>query len=700
MNFTELHLRGVYGGTGSSDALTDFLLPALSEAKTYDRVAGYFSSAVFAQTAPGLTELVKKRGKVRLITSHVLAQRDRLAIQGEGDGSNSIEEFANEFQAAISPDDNSLESRLKAEYVKAMCWLLRENLLEIRFVISDSLSAADPEKFHSKFGILTDEIGNRLYFSGSTNETWLAWGRNIENLSIYKSWEPAFREHCDSYSETFEDLWEGENIPGWTSVPLPEAIRQRLIKLAPDGDFPDIESVEKEAMPSRGDSPKEPRNYQLEAVEKWKENNFVGLLEMATGTGKTMTARLCIQEAQTQGQLLVLVVAPYQHISDQWALELSDFDLLQVGASGNWRSELQELEFESQLGLFQTKVVIAVKNTAASEDFVEHISRISGNFEKFMFVGDEVHWLGAASFQNALNEHAEYRLGLSATPDRYFDEEGTQTLRSYFGGESVFVFGLKEALEWRDPKTGDIGVLCPYEYHPIFVELTENEAADYFQQTRRIQSLKGKKDKTPEDFQALERLWNLRSEIAKSADNKIHAFETLIDNLGKELTHALVYCADFDQMKKAQHVSRRHGIDTGARVTGLEGSSKSAYYKGLSEREHILRSFERGKHDVLFAIDCLDEGVDIPSAHLGVILASSGNSKEFIQRRGRLMRKSPGKNVSRIFDFVVLPPDSGGESLRATELRRVSEFGELAINSSEVKAKVEESSLRGVKDGQ
>lgn len=696
MTFRELNVKGVYGGTGSSDALTDFLLPALRNAKTYDRVAGYFSSAVFAQTAPGITEFVRKRGSIRLITSHVLARRDAEAMQS---GDDSVDSLAREFAETIAYEGASLERQIAAQYVKAMCWLLKEGLLEIQFVVPDSNAELHPDKFHSKFGILTDEQENSLYFSGSTNETWLAWGKNIENLSIYKSWEPAFKEHCDAYRQTFEDLWIGENIPGWSSVPLPDAIKKRLVSLAPEGEFPEIENLESKLCEVKVERTKIPRDYQIEAVNAWRENRYKGILEMATGTGKTMTARLCMEAAREEGSLLVVVVAPYQHISDQWIRELSQYDTMQVGSSGSWKGELQQLQFESQLGLYETKILVVVKNTAATAEFSDYVDDISTYFDNLMIVGDEVHWLGAKSFQRALNPSAQFRLGLSATPERYHDEEGTEVLRDYFGGGSVFKFDLEKALNWKNPETGEIGVLCPYEYHPIFVELTDEEVSEYAKLTKRISTLRGKKDKSQEDYQVLERLWILRADISKSAANKVPEFAKLVDNLGANLSRALVYCADFSQMRKVQAVARERGVDTAARVTGLEGTNKSEYFKGVSEREHILRSFERGKHDVLFAIDCLDEGVDIPSAHLGIILASSGNSKEFIQRRGRLMRKSPGKSVSRIYDFVVLPPDVGGETLRLTELRRVDEFGSLAINAAEVQSVMLESEMGGCTRG-
>lgn len=682
----DLDIAPVYGGTSGSDALSDFLIPALSVGKKYDRVAGYFSSAVFAQIATGITPLVKSGGLIRLLTSHSLTERDIEAMQAGKTIESSIQVLADEFEQAISQEGTDLRSRIKADYVRAMCWLLKHGQLEIKIVVPSHLGAATMEKFHSKFGLIVDAQGDVAAFSGSVNETWLAWARNLENVSVYKSWVDGLTPYVNSYRATFEDMWNGNISADWKTIELPEALRKNLVSYANEGDFPDIEAWETgERQASQ--KVRTPRKYQELAVEAWEKSGRVGLLEMATGTGKTFTANLCIQSALSEGTLCGVVIAPYQHIADQWAKELSEFSPFQVGARGDWRQELQRLEFESSLDLHESLIMIVVKNTAASADFVEATKRIAAHFDNFLLVGDEVHWLGAPSLQSALNLEANFRLGLSATPDRYFDSAGSNHLKAYFGGNSVYKFGLEEALNWIDPDTGVKGVLAPYEYHPRFVELTRDEETDFSDLSKKIAQKSNKKDKTPEDFEEIERLLLRRADIVKKAKNKIPAYEALLQEIGESLTQAIIYCADFEQMERVMNSSRFAGIDTASRITGLEGSSKSEYFQGLSEREHILKNFALGNHSALFAIDCLDEGVDVPSATIGIILASSGNPKEFIQRRGRLMRKALGKDRAVIYDFVVVPPDGDGpESLKRIELKRILEFAGLAVNATEVEA--------------
>jgi len=687
-DLNQIDFAPVYGGTSGPDALNDFLIPALSVSTSYDRVAGYFSSAVFMQIAPGVTPLVRRGGKIRLVTSHSFTSGDAAALLKDGANEDAINRLASEFEAAVKHSSSDLTRQMQSQYIQAMCWLLKNNQLEIRVVVPTDGLNNSPEKFHSKFGILKDSSGNTVVFSGSINETWLAWSKNIENVSIYSSGVPQLQPYLLSYQSSFDDIWAGNLGKDWRCVDLPAALKEGLISLAPPGEFPDIETGDFRQKEEQANV-RQPRNYQLEAVLKWEDAGRKGLLEMATGTGKTLTARMCVESAFTQGTLLAVVVAPYQHVADQWAKELAEFNPLQIGVRGSWRKELLDIEYEASMGSYQLQIVIAVKNTASSDAFIERTNSISKYFENFLFIADEVHWLGARSLQSAMNQNANFRLGLSATPDRYYDDEGTQVLRDYFGFESVYRFDLKRALGWPDPATGLRGVLAPYSYHPIFVSLTPDENADFVKFSKQIAQKAAVPEKTREDLEEIDRLKILRSNIAKSAENKLPAYGELLEKLNSELSQAIVYCADFRQMEKVMEISRERGVDTGARITGLEGTGKSSYYRGLSEREHILKNFAAGNHGALFAIDCLDEGVDVPSAQLGIILASSGNPKEFIQRRGRLMRKAPGKLEACIYDFVVLPDDgSGPESLKKVELARVAEFAELATNKDEVETLV------------
>ena len=680
MSFQEVLIEGSYDtGFGEIDIIKNFYSPLLEQSIRYDRAAGYFSSRVFASAARGIAGLVRNNGRMRLITSHAFTPKDTKTLQDHF----SVEQISNDLINNFVESYNKLENlsqTIAKNHVAAMCWMLREGFLEIKVVIpiSADLTALSPDeidKFHPKFGIFKDPEGNVVAFSGSVNETESAWKRNIENFDVYQSWKSGESKWIDPKIVRFEKLWNGEISDKWKIIDLPTAVKDKIILDFAPTDFPsDLEVPEIEID-------KGLRDYQIEAVNLWIKADRRGILEMATGTGKTRTAKACIESSLTLGSLLTVVVVPYQHIGDQWSKELKEHK--QIIISDNWRKKLSEARADVALGRILNLTIIVVKNTAGSKDFTSALELISQEFTNTLIIGDEVHWLGARDFQSSLIEFANFRLGLSATPVRYFDEEGTDLLIKYFGG-SVYKLTIKEALKITDEQGQSI--LCPYEYNPKFVSLTKSELEDYRELTGKINKLSFMQD----DYDVAKQLTLLRNErsgIAKKASSKIPAFLKLIDELPKPLKQCIVYCADKSQLQQVAEIMHELKIDT-QQITGDESTSKSEKWGGMNEREFILKNFASEKLGVLLAIRCLDEGVDIPSARLGIILASSGNPKEFIQRRGRLMRFFKDKEKATIYDFCVLPMSKDDPvndlHLVKVELDRISEFADDAINRLEV----------------
>ena len=690
MSFQNLEISSNYdSGFGDLDVIAKFYNPILENSIRYDRVAGYFSSSVFASSARGIAGLVRNGGKMRLLTSHAFTESDTRSFQDYFDS----EEFANSLIEAFTKsyqDLGSLASTIAKSHVGAMCWMLSKGFLEIKVVIPNSadlntLGSDDWEKFHPKFGIFYDSAENIVAFSGSVNETAGAWKRNIENFDVFTSWSPGEMERrIDPKINQFEKMWNGELSGPWKTISLPSAVRDKIIQEYAPSSFPE------ELTQNRDKSSRKLRNYQTDAVNAWINADCSGILEMATGTGKTRTAKACIEYAITKGSLLTLVVVPYQHIGQQWLRELKEFNPLMV--TGNWKKILWEASLEATLGRISRLTLVVVKNTASKDTFIDYINEIRENFDHFLFVGDEVHWLGAKTFQTSLISAADLRLGLSATPKRYFDETGTQVLKDYFG-ETVYELSIKKALEIRDEAGNQI--LCPYEYHPIIVGLNESESEKYREFSLKIARMSGL-ESTPEIAAQRELLLIMRAAVAKSAESKIPALRELLAKMKKPITQTLVYCADFDQLKKAASVLNEYGLNV-QQITGDESATASQKFNDISEREHIISNFALGHLDVLLAIDCLDEGVDIPSAEIGIILASSGNEKEFIQRRGRLMRPFMGKERAVIHDFCVLPEDSedplNSLNLVQVELRRISTFGEDSLNFEEVQELLSEKGM-------
>ena len=675
-----MNIDGTYDtGLDDLDIIKNFYSPILENSKRYDRVAGYFSSRVLASAARGIAGLVRNNGRMRLLTSHAFTPKDTKVLQNHFNSEEFSNNLIDDFLSSYKKLD-SFAKTIAKNHVAAMCWMLREGYLEIKVVIPisadlTSLSPDELEKFHPKFGIFSDNEGNTIAFSGSINETESAWKRNIENLDVYQSWKIGETKWIDPKIQRFEKLWNGEISNKWKIIDLPIAVKDKIIKDFAPTEFPsDLEEFNQENTYGL-------RDYQFEALSKWVGANRQGILEMATGTGKTRTAKACLQSCLDLGKLLTVVVVPYQHIGDQWEKELSNLKPLVIAE--NWRKKISEAQTEVALGRITNLTLIVVKNTAGSNEFVNILSSISEEFKNTLIIADEVHWLGADEFQNSLISFANFRLGLSATPIRYFDEEGSELIVNYFGG-SVYKLTIKEALKITD----ELGqpILCPYEYKPILVSLSKLELENYRNLTNKINKMRFMED----DYdirRQLTILRNQRASITKKADSKIESFRKLITDLPKPIKQCIIYCADKFQLQQVAEILHELRIDT-QQITGEESTFKSDKWNGMNEREFILNNFANGKLGVLLAIRCLDEGVDVPSAEIGIILASTGNPKEFIQRRGRLMRFFKNKTKSTIYDFCVLPMEKDDPikdlALVKVELNRIGEFAEDAINRDEI----------------
>lgn len=664
--------------------LLDFYVPALGAASSYDRLAGFFSSAALAVAARGIAGLVRNGGKMRIVSCPQFPAGDLALLSDMDDLADRISLAERAALAALDLDD--MADEIARDHVRAMAWMLAEERLEIRLAIPRDMDTAREGLFHQKVGILADSAGDIVSFSGSINETAAAWLDNIEEFKVFRSWDTSDLELVDFDRRTFERYW-GEASTRVDVVSLTAAVQQKLVSFAPT-DIEQLDLAEYEKVRERRRTRVagyQLRDYQTTAVEKWFGAQCRGIFEMATGTGKTKTAAECLRRTCAEpGKQLTVVTAPYQHIAVQWTDELSAWKPILAHGGTTWKVALANALADVKLGRRQQVTVVAVQDTAGSSAFAEFVMKAEGVFDRLVFVGDEVHGLGAQQTRRALLPAYTHRLGLSATPTRWFDEEGTDCLLTYFG-DVVYTFGIKEALEWKDPITG-LSALCPYRYNPRSVHLDGFELEEYMRLTEQLIYHMNKDDSESQD--KLERLLFLRAGIVKTASQKIVALEAILDEIGEPL-HGLIYCHSMDQMGSVNEVLHRRGI-TYHRFTGEEGTTPSVEYGGLSEREYILRGLDARDYQFLVAIKCLDEGVDVPSARLGIILASSSNPREYVQRRGRLLRRSPGKNEAVIYDVVVTPnPQLVLEpamrkiehDILEKELRRMEEFGANAKNA-------------------
>jgi len=685
MALTDLQLQDAYDtGNRAERVVSEFYVPVLQEAILYRRLTGYFSSQVLALAARGVAGLIQNGGKMQLITSPVVSEQDFNALTNES--TKEIQDFVNrQFEIAMK-DVNDLASTIAYDHIRALGWMLREGLLEIRVLVPSTINSG-AGIFHSKVGIIDDKIGNQISFSGSVNETAMGWSQNIEEFKVFKSWDDGSKKFFAHDVQTFEKYWSHASESGFEAVPLPQKSVERLISIAPA----DVTELNLNYAPKN--VTKKPRAYQMEAIRAWEEANHVGILEMATGTGKTFTARQCVDKwKESKVDSIILVTAPTQTVASQWQEVLSDLNPVTTFGSKPWRESIKDLASKTKLGLVDHLVIITIQNTACSDDFIAAFTELMGFTDNRLMIADEMHGLGATVFRKALNAGIHSRLGLTATPNRWFDEAGTAHLNDYFGGV-VYSFGLHEALTWKDPDTG-LTPLCPYNYFPKFIDLNEGEMDEYLDLTRQI-IWQSNKSSDPDSDERIRRLQDDRARVLKKAHGKLNSLQEILSEIDNP-TGCLIYCSDREQINEAIELVSGRKI-TYRTFTGEEGTSPKKEYDGKSERDWILESFESGEIQVLIAMKCLDEGVDIPSARLGVIMASTTNPREFIQRRGRLLRRAPGKELAQIYDMIVapiFPSADNSEELKSArrimekELKRSDEFAKDALNSTAISGKV------------
>jgi DNA phosphorothioation system restriction enzyme len=418
------------------------------------------------------------------------------------------------------------------------------------------------------------------------------------------------------------------------------------------------------------------RSYQQQAVENWFANRGRGTLKMATGSGKTIAALAMATELyQKIGLQVLLVVCPYRHLVTQWARECQNFNLEPILAFENahhWQSQLANQLYTVRSGHRHFLTIITTNSTLMSDRFQSHLKYFP---EKTFIIGDEAHNLGAPRLEESLPRSIGLRLALSATPERYFDEEGTDTIFNYFGPVLQPELSLGDAIE--------LGALARYVYYPLAINLTESEAQIYAKITKRIgwalMECEGNFN-----HKNVTALLMQRSRLVGAAANKLTALRHLMSTR-RNTTHTLFYCGDgiVEETGESQ-------LDAVVRILGREIGYRVNIYTAqtsVSERETLRKQLETGQLQGLVAIRCLDEGVDIPTIQTAVILASSSNPRQFVQRRGRILRTYPGKSRATLFDFIVIPPDLDRETweiernLLKKELRRFVEFANLAENA-------------------
>lgn len=429
------------------------------------------------------------------------------------------------------------------------------------------------------------------------------------------------------------------------------------------------------------------RDYQRQAVISWFQNQGRGTLKMATGSGKTITVLAIATELyQKIGLQVLLVVCPYRHLVTQWARECEKFNLkpiLAFESIHNWQRQLSTQLYNIRSANQPFLTVITTNSTLIGDGLQSQLKFFP---DKTLIIGDEAHNLGSRRLEESLPRNIGLRLALSATPERYFDDDGTDALFDYFGAVLQPELTLADAIRQR--------ALVHYLYHPILVELTESEAFAYAKLTQRIGWALSENENLA-DNDTLTSLLMQRSRLIGAAANKLEALRELMSRR-LHTSHTLFYCGD-GYVETNLSTAYRRQLAAVTRILGTELGYRVNTYTAetpLLKREEMQRQFENGDLQGLVAIRCLDEGVDIPAIQNAIILASTGNPRQFIQRRGRILRPHPGKERATLFDMIVMPPDLDRETwevernLLRKELKRFIEFADLADNAGEARTKL------------
>lgn len=657
--------------TSRHDLIRDFFEPALSRSVHYDRGVGYFTSGWLRVAAKGMIQFAANGGRGRWVTSPILDEQDWLALQA-GDEAR-IDPI---LRAALARNIVDLAESLEKDTLCALAWMIADEILAFKLALPRN--KLDRGDFHDKFGIFTDAEGNQVSFNGSYNDS-IQGTRNYESIKVFCSWVPSFSPLVQSDAQRFENLWSNLD-PNVRVFEMPEAVRERILQLRsgdrpyPKPEWMKLHQHREGAVGYRPNRPFMPsnivlRDYQLEAIDSWFGHNCCGLLEMATGTGKTITALAASARLyEREERLAVIIAVPYQHLVDQWHEEAKTFGYqpsLAYQSKAQWLDTFNGQIVEFTGGYRPFISVITTHTTFISPEFQGSIARLTG---PVLLIADEAHHLGAERGRGSYPQHVPFRLALSATPDRWFDDVGTAALRAFFG-ETVFSLSLEEA----------IGIsLTPYYYYPHLVSLTDEEMEQYEQLSVKIARLIGREDE--EGRQILKMLLIRRADLLNKAENKLDALSQLVD-AEDNLNHALFYCAP----GQIDDVLRLLGWEKGLLVHRFTAEEDA------KERQQLLADFDAGNLQALVAMKCLDEGVDVPSTRTAYILASSSNPREFVQRRGRILRKTPGKEFSVIHDLITVPPTAwlqptasptfeSERGVMRRELQRFREFADPALN--------------------
>ncbi len=701
--------------TGSDCEPIVFHLNALLESTHLDLLLGYFSSSAINVLALGFAKFLSNGGNVRLVVNHILSEQDKETILKGQNTSESAYNFTIE-------DINKLKTSLNEygrHFFECIAWLIASKRIQIQAIKPKSGKGIA----HYKSGVFSDGV-NQLRFKSSCNFTASGLLENLEELSIRCSWKsPEELQAIAEYQHYFEDIFSGKAdfanyvpihdveiaiLSEFGDKNLNELLiqesqlllkkqeqlkKQALIEVIERANY-EIECyLSKPRFPFSGGA----REYQIDAYHNWVNNNYKGIFAMATGTGKTITSLNCIlkEYQQNPDQLFqAVILVPTITLVEQWEKEVKSFNfsnIIKISSKSEWEQGLSGLLTYIQFGGLQSFILICTYASFYRQKFQAYLRKLPSNT---ILIADEGHNIASPKVLEVLPQvHLTKRIGLSATPKRVYDPIGTEAMELFFNDKEPYTysFSMERAIE--------DGVLCRYKYFPHLVSLTTTELEEYVRISKKLMTLFDFKEGKFKESDLVEKLLLSRKRVIHKAANKLQVTREILRQRFLEkgdLQFTFVYVpegfvpAEGEQWYEDEEELRL--INQYSLAIGSINSDIiiSQFTSTTNDKDEILRQFQQGDLHVLASMKCLDEGVDLPRAELAIFCSSTGNPRQFIQRRGRVLRKHPDKHLAIIHDLVVVPDFEGMEmdeetfkmerNLVKKELERVAHFAFMSIN--------------------
>lgn len=644
-------------------------LPVSKSSSDFECLSGYFSSKGIAELAEPLSILFRNPlAKGRFIISPNLSTEDKEALVTAYNNDESLFEF-------LTENEDITKESLTTATLKTISYLIKRKRLDIRIALMKE------GMMHAKIWLFSTSEG-KVAIHGSSNATKSGLITNFEQLVFSREWESKSSQTIvDSYQNRFNSFWDDRRLDSHTLKLNDKTIAGILSSTSSsiaDEEFSELlqkltKYMEEKSVAQRLIIPKwlnfrcGDYKHQGEAIDAWISNDMKGTLEIATGGGKTLTSLVCSSMAFKEGAGILIIAVPNKPLIKQWAEDVRNFSLNPIDTEGlgtkNIVQSIRRIIKEHDLTQ-QISAIILTHDALKTEEVKKVLAKYK---HKIMLIGDEAHNLGTASFVNSPPDFIDYRLALSATPERQYDPEGTQGLLNYFG-PVIYEFPLEKAIG---------NCLVPFKYTAHKIYLNQEETDLWREYTEKINSMLWSDDKKTKE--TVEQLQIRRRAVAEGAEGKSLIFKKEVSKL-KDRVHSLAFCTDKSpgQLISVNEVLRQEGF-VFHQITGEETSNKKLM-------QEVISSYKQGDIEMLTSKRVLDEGFNIPPIKTAYFLASSGTVRTWVQRLGRVLRKSEetGKKFAEVHDFIVFPSESGKEfnSLISGELSRMQWFMSLALKDS------------------